>query len=404
MVVTTTMTKESSGTTRPRQRSRPWALRGWPRVGVWLIVWAGLAAALRAIDFGVGGAIALGLAGSVVVWWGEYIAQRIMRAYFVIFVVATGVFFMVRLLPGNPVDVLIARLTSEGMEYQAAAAQAAALYSFDPNTPLIQQYFDYLIGMLQGDFGMTQSSITVLEKIAHHLPWTLFSVGLALIIAVVIGLSLGMIMAYRRGGVIDHTVSSIGSVLHAIPNYLVALMIVVIGGVQLGLFQYSEMRGTYTSGVQPAFTVEFISDAMYHATLPVLAYVLTTVGTWALVMKASTTQALGEDYVTVARARGLASSRISMMYVGRNAVLPLVAQIATQAGFVVGGAIFVEMIFAYNGIGITLYNAIADRDYALIQGILLIITITVVFANLIADLTYGLLDPRIRTSGKERTT
>ncbi len=136
---------------------------------------------------------------------------------------------------------------------------------------------------------------------------------------------------------------------------------------------------------------------MYHATLPMLTYILTTVGTWALVMKSSTTQILGEDYVMVARARGLSDFRIGSQYVGRNAVLPLVAQIATQAGFVVGGAIFVEKTFAYDGIGVTLFESINSRDYPVIQGILLVITITVVLANLVSDLIYSVLDPRIRT-------
>ncbi|MGH8791543.1 MAG: ABC transporter permease [Stackebrandtia sp.] len=370
----------------------------------WLGLWAVAFAALRfVLELPAVSSVVFSLGISVIAWWGEYFAMRVLRAYFVVYVVATGVFFMLRGLPGNPVDVYIARLTAEGIPYEEAAASAAAFYSFDPDAPLWQQYLDYLWGLVNGDFGNTLSRITVLEKIGHHLPWTLFSVGLALLISVAVGLVLGMIMAYLRGGIFDQVTSAIGSVLHSIPNYLLAFIIVSIGGVQLGLFSYHEMRGTYTSGVQPGFNMEFIQDAMFHATLPVLTYVLATVGTWALIMKASTTQALGEDYVTVARARGLGGGRVGSMYVGRNAVLPLVAQIATQAGFVVGGAIFVEKIFSYNGIGVTLYGAVADRDYALVQGILLIITITVVTANLLADLSYGLLDPRIRTSGKEAT-
>ena len=332
--------------------------------------------------------------------WRSYVLRRILRAIFVIWVVASGVFFLVRLLPGNPVDVYInSQIAMYGMSYEAAAAQAAALFTFDPGTPLWQQYLEYLLGVVTGDFGMSILSpgTSVLEKIALHLPWTLFSVGLALLISVVIGLLLGMIMAYRRGGVIDHSVSTLGSVLHAIPNYLLAILIVVIGAVQLGWIDFTRMRGHSSPGVEPQFTFAFFSDAMYHATLPMVTYILTTVGTWALVMKSSTTQVLGEDYVMVARARGLSDLRIGSQYVGRNAVLPLVAQIATQAGFVVGGAIFVEKTFAYDGIGVTLFDSINSRDYPVIQGILLVITITVVLANLVADLIYSVLDPRIRT-------
>ena len=336
--------------------------------------------------------------------WRSYVLRRILRAIFVIWVVASGVFFLVRLLPGNPVDVYInSQIAMYGMSYEAAAAQAAALFTFDPGTPLWQQYLEYLLGVVTGDFGMSILSpgTSVLEKIALHLPWTLFSVGLALIISVAIGLMLGMVMAYRRGGFVDHFVSTVGSAFHAIPNYLLAIMIVVIGAVQLGLIDFTRMRGHSSPGVKPEFSFAFLSDSLYHATLPMVTYILTTVGTWALVMKSSTTQTLGEDYVTVARARGLSDTRIRTQYVGRNAVLPLVAQIATQAGFVVGGAIFVEKTFAYDGIGITLFESISARDYPVIQGILLVLTITVVFANLIADLIYSVLDPRIRTSDTE---
>ncbi|ADD40847.1 binding-protein-dependent transport systems inner membrane component [Stackebrandtia nassauensis DSM 44728] len=331
----------------------------------------------------------------------SYVLRRIGRAVFTVWVVVTGVFFMVRLLPGNPVSTYISKLTAEGMDYETAAAAAASLYTFDPNTPIWQQYLDYLWGVCRLDFGTTLSQIPVTEKIADHLPWTLFSVGLALLLAVIAGLLLGMAMAYRRGGILDHTASALGSTMHAIPNYLVALIIVTVGATQLGLFDYADMRGTVTPGVEPSFSPEFLGDALYHAILPVFTYFITTAGTWALLMKASTTQVLGEDYVMVARARGLGGRRIGSSYVGRNAVLPVVAQIATKAGFVVGGAIFVELIFDYEGVGITLYNAINTRDYALTQGILLIITMTVIFSNLVADLTYGVLDPRIRTSGKE---
>lgn len=329
----------------------------------------------------------------------SYVLRRLLRAVAVIWVVATGVFFLVRLLPGNPVEVYInTQIAQYGKTYDQAAAEAAGLFSFDPGTPLWRQYLDYLVGLLTGNMGMSIVSpgVSVSEKIALHLPWTLFSVGLALVISVSIGLILGMIMAYRRGGVIDHAVSAIGSAFHAIPNYLLAILIVVVGAVQLGWIDYARMRGNSSPGVKPELSYTFIADAMYHATLPMMTYILTTAGTWALVMKSSTTQVLGEDYVTVAKARGLADVRIQTSYVGRNALLPLVSQIATQAGFVVGGAIFVEQTFSYRGIGLALFEAINSRDYPVIQGVLLVVTITVVLANLLADLINAALDPRIR--------
>jgi peptide/nickel transport system permease protein len=336
--------------------------------------------------------------------WHNYVLRRLLRAIFVVWLVATATFFLLRLIPGNPVEVYInTQIAEYGMSYQDAAAAAASLFSFDPSTPVLLQYWEYLKGLLQGDMGnsILSPGTTVTEKILDKLPWTLFSTGVAIAIAIAIGLVLGMIMAYRRGGFIDHAVSSLGSVLHAIPNYLLAIMIVVIFAVQLEWINLTQARGHVTAGVSwETHGFAFISDIFFHATLPMITYILTTVGGWALVMKFSTTQVLGEDYVTVAQARGLPESRIRFGYVGRNAVLPLVAQIAVAVGSVVGGAIFVEQTFSYDGLGVLLFQSLGARDYPVIQGILLVITTTVIAANLIADLIYGLLDPRI-TIGEE---
>ena len=148
------------------------------------------------------------------------------------------------------------------------------------------------------------------------------------------------------------------------------------------------------------FMLKFIGDVLYHAILPVTFYVLTTVGSWMLAMKSSTVATLEEDYVTVARARGLPDSRIMTSYVGRNASLPLFTQLAISIGFVVGGSVLIESIFVYQGIGQQLLKAINQRDYPVMQGIFLIIVVSVTFANLLADLLYSRLDPRIRI-GKE---
>lgn len=337
--------------------------------------------------------------------WRSYAFRRILKAVLTIYLVATFTFFLVRLLPGNPVEVYInTQMQRSGISYDQAANMAQALYSFDPGEPLILQYFHYLGGLLHGDLGNSIGSpgTTVGSILVAYLPWTLFSVGLALIISFCLGILLGMAMAYRRNGVIDHVLSVIGSLLHSIPNYLLAIMIVVFLGIQLNLFDVSQMRGAYSPGVTPEFSLDFFSDAMYHAGLPITTYVLTTIGSWMLVMKSSTVETLGEDYVTVAKARGLRDRRIATAYVGRNAVLPLFSQLAIAAGFVVGGSILIEQVFQYQGIGYLLFRAVNDRDYPLMQGIFLVITIAVVLANLVADLLYGRLDPRIRIGGGER--
>lgn len=336
--------------------------------------------------------------------WRTYAVRRVLKALLTVYLVATFSFFLVRLLPGNPVQVYINKEIEEtGMSYDQAANQAKALFAFDPKEPVWRQYLDYLAGLAHGNLGMSLTSpgVPVRSLMLQYLPWTLFSVGISLIVSFCLGILLGMVMAYLRGSVLDHVLTTIGSILHSVPNYLVGIMIVVFLGIQFNLFDVSAMRGAYSPGVHPEFSLDFLSDAGYHAGLPILTYVLTTIGSWMLVMKSSTVETLGEDYVTVARARGLRGRRIATAYVGRNAVLPLFSQLAIAAGFVVGGSILIEQVFQYQGIGYALFKAVQFRDYPLMQGIFLAITIAVVVANLLADLLYGRLDPRIRLSGGE---
>ena len=195
--------------------------------------------------------------------------------------------------------------------------------------------------------------------------------------------------------------SSGGSILSSIPSYVTALLIVVILGTQLRLLPIAEMRGSSSPSVAPGFHLEYIADILFHAVLPVLVYFIATVGHWILSMKSATLATLEEDYVTAARARGLSDGRITTAYVGRNAVLPLVSQFAITAGHVVGGAFFIETILVYPGIGLRLYKSIEQRDYTLMQGIVLLLTVSVVVANLLADVLYAKLDPRIgRAAGR----
>lgn len=334
----------------------------------------------------------------------RYVVMRVLRSIFTIFVVATGTFFLVRLLPGSPVDVYINEQMSQyGRSYEEAAAAASALFSFDPNASLVEQYFDYMVALVQGDMGssITAPGTNVVDMIGQYLPWTLFSVGIALVISFIAGIGLGMVMAYRRGGIFDHLATAFGSVTQSIPSFLLAIMLIVLLGVKLGWLPLAAMRGAYTPGVEIGFSPAFLMDALYHAALPIWCYILTSLGGWMLVMKSSTVQVLGDDYVQVAKARGLRDSRIQYQYVGRNAMLPLFTSFMLSIGFMVGGSILVETVTRYPGIGQLLYDSISSRDYTTIQGVLLLTTIAVVIANLAADFLYGTIDPRVRITGKE---
>lgn len=345
-------------------------------------------------------------AGLVRELFGSYPVRRVFRALITVYLVTTATFVLIRLMPGNPISVLVNDLVSRGtMGYQEAMDYASSMFQVDFSAPLWRQYLDFLGGLLQGDLGRSISSMgtKVTTLIMQFLPWTLFVVTISLCISFALGTLLGMFIAYRRETWIDHILTIIAAIISAIPNYLIAILLLVFGGVHWGWFDIASMRGSFSPGMKPSFSLYFFADILYHATLPMITYVLTTLGSWMLTMKASTNATLGEDYVTVAKARGLTDGRITMGYVGRNAILPLVTQLAISIGFVVGGSILIESLFVYQGIGKLLSTAVGSRDYPLMQGLFLVITCSVIVANLLADLLYGKLDPRIRLSGKRRS-
>lgn len=333
---------------------------------------------------------------------GHYLFRRLLRGLFTIFLMISISFFMFRLMPGSPIEVYIANLVTQyNIPYAEAQQQAASLFSLDLDAPLYVQYVDYIGNLFQGDFGTSLISrgTPVSTLILRYLPWTLFSVGTALVISFTIGVLLGMVMAYKRNSVLDHVLTTFASVTHSIPLYLLAIMLVVYLGVQWELVSIGAMRGSLSPGIKPGLNMKFIKNAFYHAALPMLTYILATIGGWMLTMRSSTEGTLGEDYVTVAKARGLPERRIATAYVGRNASLPLFTQLTIAIAFVVGGSFILESIFVYQGLGLVLLNAINQRDYPVMQGVFLVITTLVVVVNMSADLIYARLDPRIRLVG-----
>ena len=259
-------------------------------------------------------------------FYNSYLFRKTVKAFFTAFVAITLTFFLVRLLPSNPIELFIQDLMVQySMPYHQARDQAASLFAIDLDQPLILQYFDYMQNLLRGDLGTSILSpgTPVSAFIKRFLPWTVFSVGIALIISFTIGIVLGLLMAYRREGWLDHILTVIASVLSSIPNYILGIMLIIWLGVRWGVIPVAQMRGSLSPGVQPEFSLAFFQDALYHAALPITTYVLTTMGNWMLTMKSSTISVLEEDYVTVARAKGLKESRITTAYVGRNASLPM---------------------------------------------------------------------------------
>ena len=333
----------------------------------------------------------------------NYTVRVFVQAILTIWAVATLTFLLVRKMPGNPIDVLIEQiLAQEGISYQEAYDRVAASFDFDPDASLLDLYLDWLGDLLRLDLGtsITSPGTEVIDEIARFLPWTVFAVGMGLLISFVLGIVLGMMMAYYRNSVLDHSLSLLSSFMTGVPNYIWGLLIVIVLGIQYNLFNVGALRGTYDVGLTPGLNAEFLLSVVKHSALPISTYVIATLGGWMLNMKSSTMSVLNEDYVNVAEARGLHDKRIITSYVGRNASLPLFTQLTIAVGFVLGSGVVIEEIFVYWGIGHYLFQSITVRDYTSMQGVFLILTMAVVFSNLFADLTYGFLDPRVRVSGE----
>ncbi len=342
-------------------------------------------------------------------WWdrlkSNYWVRSLFKMIAIVWVVSTLTFFIIRALPGNPVDIFTQTCVDQGYSEEECRTRAESLFRIDFDRPLGEQYIEFMGNLLRGDMGdsyVLAVGKPVMEIVIQRLPWTLFSVGTSLLISFVLGMFLGMVAAYKRNSWIDLLLTNVGAFLHAIPAVLIAILLVLLLGVIWKVVPFTVMRGSHSSGVQAGFTLEFLVDVFKHYAVPGFVYVLATVGSWIILMRSSTVSTLGDDYVAVARARGLPDFRIITAYVGRNASLPLVTALSISLGYTVGGSTLIESVFTYQGIGMLLSQAITKRDYTVMQGILMATTIMVILSIALADLLYGWLDPRIRITGEEK--
>src|SRR5690349_2340923 len=304
-------------------------------------------------------------------------------------------FVIPRMLPGNPVDILMAKLQQRGGTVDPAARKAyETLLGTGGGGSVFGEYFAYLGNLLRGDLGVSVSAFPakVSDVIADSLPLTVVLVGLATLLSFLLGVGLGALVGWKRGTWLDALVPA-STVLSAVPYFWLALILVALLSTGLGWFP---LNGGYDVVLDPGWSGEFIGSAIYHGILPALTIVISSVGGWLLGMRNMMVSAMSEDYVLTARAKGLKDSRIMIRYAARNAVLPSVAGFAISLGFVVSGSIVTELVFSYPGIGSKLLQAVQNNDYALMQGIFLVITIAVLGANLAVDLLYGLIDARTR--------
>ncbi|MFD9733523.1 ABC transporter permease [Umezawaea sp. NPDC059074] len=301
-------------------------------------------------------------------------------------------FMLPRFLPGDPVQAMIARF--QGRLSTDAIASLYVLFGLDTKTSMFEQYITYWGNLFKGDLGLsfTYFPTPVSEVIAQSIPWTLALMGVTTVISFVLGTMIGVYAGWKRGSWID-ALLPITTFFSAIPYFWLGLIAISVFAVGWGLFPAA---GGYEPGLIPSFDWEFIGSALYYSVLPALTVLISSIAGWILGMRNMMVTVSSEDYVTVAHAKGLPERRVMLGYAARNAVLPSISGFALSLGFIVGGTLLVEMVFSYPGIGYVLFTGVNAKDYPLMQGIFLIITMAVLVANLLADVVYLMLDPRTR--------
>lgn len=318
--------------------------------------------------------------------------RKLLTALLTLWLATTGTFVLLRQMPGDVLHNWALQIQAQqGVPYEEARKMAATLISYDPDEPLFAQYRRYMGELLQGNLGRSMTyRIPVSDILLSALPWTLFLTLTSLSLSFVLGAVLGLISAWRRRSAV---LSLYATVTQAIPDFLIGVLLLVTLGVSLRWFP---LRGAYGLGVDPGLNLPFLADVLHHVFLPALAFALPGLGGWAMAMRASSLGVLNEDYLAVARAKGLKTRRILTRYLGKNALIPLVAALPPALGSMLGGTMLVESIFGYPGVGYFLSQAIATRDYPLMQGLFLVFTAATVAGNLISEAVQRRLDPRLR--------
>ncbi|WP_136055373.1 ABC transporter permease [Microbacterium sp. K24] len=324
----------------------------------------------------------------------RFIASRVAFYLFTAWAAITINFFLPRMLKGDPVTAYMQK--NAGQISPEAERALRILFGLDQNTTVWQQYLDYWQLLFSGDLGRSFSNglAPVGEVIAGALPWTVGLVGVATILSFLIGTAGGAIIGWRRGSRAD-VIVPISTFFSTVPYFWLGLIAIAVLSTTLGWFPASH---AYDKGSSPELTLDFIGQVIAHGALPVLTIVIASLGGWILGMRNMMLTVLDEDYITVAQAKGMPNRRVLWRYAARNAVLPQLSSFALSIGFIVGGTIVMEMVFSYPGVGKLLLDATTAKDYPLMQGLFLIITMAVLLANILADIAYAVLDPRTRQS------
>ena len=327
----------------------------------------------------------------------RYVLRRLGFFALTLWVALTLNFALPRLMPGNPALAILSKFRG-GVSPQAVKVLEAQ-FGVGTHQNLIAQYFSYLGNVARLRFGSsltTQPGASVGRIVFDAIPWTLGLVGLTTVLAFILGTGIGIVSAWWRGGRMDSLLPPVFVIMTVIPYFWIGLVLILIFGVKLKVLPYFF---SYNFSLTPGLNAAFIGNVAEHAILPAFTLLITTIGVWILTMRNTMITTLAEDYVRMARAKGLPSHRIMLDYAARNAILPNLTGFAMSLGFVVGGAILIEEVFNYQGVGYLLLQAVNNEDYPLMQALFLLITVAVLVAILISDIATAILDPRTRAAG-----
>lgn len=323
-----------------------------------------------------------------------YIAKRIIYTVILIWAIITVNFLIFSMLPGNPLQNYVGSLRGKIDEQR----WNELIEHFGLNKPLHEQYISALRNMLTFNFGTSHSSGTsVAETIfARKMPNTLVLLGIATIISIIIGMLLGVIAAYKRGGVLDTSMVTFSLVMYSVPIFFIGWLVVYCFAIQLGWFPTGGTTPTWWGRSPPTNIFEVMAGRLYYIILPSFTLFLFTFGGWVLLTRACILETITEDYVVTAKAKGLKERTILYKHVLKNASLPIITNVALSFAFIVSGAVITETLFSYDGVGLLTFSSIMNNDLPVLYALFYILALCVVFANLVADLLYGVLDPRVR--------
>lgn len=327
----------------------------------------------------------------------RYVLRRLGIFFLIIWVASTINFLIPRLAPGDPIGAILGQMQVQGAKVENSAELIAMFRErFGLDDPLYLQYFKYIGALIRLDLGYSIAFFPakVTDIVANSLPYTIGLLAVSTLITFTLGIFAGALLVWHTTPRLAKIVITFFMMLAPIPYFLLAIIFVSVLAFSLGIFPYS---GLVSVGRIPkaGFDLGYIIDIIYHSTLPALSIIVAGVGGWTLGMRGMMVTVLGEDYLTLAEAKGLRDRRIFLFYAMRNAMLPQFTGLAISLGYVVSGATIVELIFSYPGMGYRLFQAINTNDFPVIQGVTFFLVVSIAVAILVIDLIYPLLDPRI---------